>query len=200
MLSSYSQWSPQGFMPQFSGQPGIGPQLSPGFTGQTGAYGGNAQFGHEHGQFAQSPLLLNALTHNPFAQASGWGGPYAVNPYAQIPLQTPYAAYQLANSSFGQQGVVGIQQLAPVLGYLAQQLAARGMIEQQIGLALHQLVQHLAVQASYGRLGAEIGAAQHFAGLGFGGPGQPFVPGFNPGPGFNPAGPGWGASRPQTIQ
>jgi hypothetical protein len=180
MLSGYSQWSPQGFIPQFYGQQGFTPQMSPGYTGQTGAYGGNVPLGQEHGQFAHSPLYASAFAHNPFAQTQGWGSPYAANSFA------------------GLQGVPGIQQLAPVLGYLAQQLAARGMIEQQIGLALHQLVQHVAIQAAHGRLGGDIGAAQYFAGLGFGGAGQPFAPGFNQG--FNPATQGWGASRPQTIQ
>jgi hypothetical protein len=113
------------------------------------------------------------------------------------------------------------QHLVTVLGQLAQQLAVHAAITQQIGIALHQLVQQVGAQSLQGYPGG-FGAGQAFAGVGppYAGGGQPFGlggggPYFGQNPfagaiqggygqggysGFNPQAQAWGANRPQTIQ
>jgi hypothetical protein len=72
---------------------------------------------------------------------------------------------------------------------LAQQIAIQGAVNQQIGLALHQLAHHLAMQGMQTQQGAGIGGGQPFAGIPQGAYGA-----------FNPQAQGWGAGRSQTIQ
>jgi len=126
---------------------------------------------------------------------------FAQNPFAQNPLQGFFAAQAGAH--------IPVQQLVPVLGALAQQIAVQNAVAQQIGAAVHQLAHQLAVQ---GHPAGGFGAGQVFAGgqpyIGGAQPfGQPFglgagaYGGFNPqAQAWGPQGQAWGANRSQTIQ
>ena len=183
MQSIFSQYSPQGLLPpQGAGWP---QQMSPGLFGQPGANSGYAQFGQDSGQAGfgpQSPFGLggqgNALGQNPFGQS-----PFAASPYLQ---NNP-----LLGSFAGQQGPHHTQHLIALLGQIAQQLSIHNAMTQQVGIALHQLVQQLAVQ-SYS--GGGVGGGQYFGQNPFAGA-QGGYGGFNP-----QAAQAWGANRPQTIQ
>ena len=168
MLSNFSQFSPQGFGPQLPGFQAGGPgQFNPAAFGQHGLFGGNAPFGQEAGHFGagqqQYPFGSppGSLAQHPF-------GPFGTSPYG---LQSP----QLQN------------QLLPMLGHIAQQVALQTAITQQIGFVLHQLAQQLGVYGSQAQQGFGLGTGQAFAG------GQPFG-------GFTPQTQGWGGGRSQTIQ
>src|SRR5262249_20962343 len=118
---------------------------------------------------------------------------YVQNPYTQNPYtQSPFAQSQFGQNSFAQ-GALGqspfvplainaVQQIVPVLGQIAQQIAVQSAMTQQIGTAVHQLAHQLAVhgmQTQQG-LGSQVG--------------QPYG-------GFNPQAQPWGAQRSQqTIQ
>jgi hypothetical protein len=158
MLSNPSQYFPQGLLSQFSGLQAAGlPQVSPGLFGQPGAYNGYAQFGNA--QFG----------HPQFGPESGQTGLGPQLPFGQAqPL--PFGLSQ--PGPFG--GQIPAHQIVPVLGQLAQQLAAQSAVAQQIGIAVHQLAHQLALQGQQGYAGA------------YGG--------------FNPQAQAWGAQRPQTIQ
>jgi len=168
MLSNPFQYSPQSLVPQFPGLQAAGwPQMSPGLFGQPGAYNGTAQFGHDSGQAGFSQQFPFG-----FGQQSPFGGqtnpalqnPFATSPYLQS--QNPYLQGQLWQSP--------AQQIVPVLGQLAQQIAVQSAVAQQIGIAVHQLAQQLAQQGLQG-----------YPGGGFGG--------------LSPQAQAWG-TRPQTIQ
>src|SRR5882757_1590595 len=140
MLSNLSQYSPQGLLPQFPGLQTAGlPQMTPGLFGQPGAYNGNAQFGNaqlgpESGQggFSQpfafggqaNPFMQNAFPQNPFVQNPFAAGAFAPNPYLQGQWQSPVAHNPFLSSFAGQAGAhIPAQQIVPVLGQLAQQIA-----------------------------------------------------------------------------
>jgi hypothetical protein len=174
MLSNFTQYSPQGLMPQFPGLQTAGlPQINQGFFGQgqpspyNGAspYNGHSQFGHESGQAGLSQQF-------PFvSQPSPFGGQFN-------PLQNAFAGHPGVN--------VQLQQIVPLLAQLAQQIAVQSALAQQIGFAVHQLAHQLAAQG----LGQGPGAGQAFAAP------QAFIGG-----GFNPQqAQAWGANRPQTVQ
>ena len=175
MLSNFSQYSPQGLIPP----QGAGwLQMSPGLFGQPGPNSGNASFLHEPGQGAlfgpQLPLGFGGQA-NPFAQ----------NPLGQSPFTTPYL-------NAGQSGVHNPQHMIALLGQLAQQFSIQSAMTQQIGVAIHQLVQQLLVQSSAGGL---VGGGSQYFGQG------PFAGTQGGYSGINPqAGQIWGANRPQTIQ
>ena len=168
MLSNFSQYSPQGLIPP----QGAGwLQMSPGLFGQPGANSGNASFLHESGQGAlfgpQLPLGFGGQA-NAFAQ----------NPLGQSPFTTPYM-----NSP---------QHVIALVGQLAQQFSVHSAMTQQIGVAIHQLVQQLLVQSSAGGL---VGGGSQYFGQG------PFAGTQGGYSGINPqAGQIWGVNRPQTIQ
>lgn len=192
MLSNFSQYSPQGLIPP----QGAGwLQMSPGLFGQPGANSGNASFLHESGQGAlfgpQLPLGFGGQA-NPFAQ----------NPFGQSPFTTPYMnsplppGYLVNNPSLGalagQPAVHNPQHVIAFLGQLAQQFSVHSAMTQQIGVAIHQLVQQLLVQSSAGGL---VGGGSQYFGQG------PFAGTQGGYSGINPqAGQIWGANRPQTIQ
>jgi hypothetical protein len=185
MLSNFSQYPPQGLIPP----QGAGwLQMSPGLFGQPGANSGNASFLHESGQGALFGPQL------PF----GFGGQanaFAQNPFGQSPFATPYMNSPLSQglgAFAGQPAVHHPQHMIALLGQLAQQFSAHSAMTQQIGAAIHQLVQQLLVQSSAGGLAA--GGSQYFAQGPFAGT-QGGYSGINP-----QAGQVWGANRPQTIQ
>jgi hypothetical protein len=185
MQSIFSQYSPQGLLsPQGAGWP---QQMSPGLFGQPGAYSGSAQFGPDSGQAGfgpQNPFglggLPNAFAQNPFGQS-----PFAANPYLQ---NNP-----LLGSFAGQQAPQHTQHLIALLGQIAQHLSIHNAMTQQVGIALHQLVQQLAAQ-SYSGSGFGAGGGQYFGQNPFAGA-QGGYGGFNP-----QAAQAWGANRQQTIQ
>ena len=166
MQSNFSQYSPQGlFSPQGAGWP---QQMSPGPFGQPGMNSGNALFGQESGQAGFGP-------QSPFG-LGGQGNPFGQNPFGQSP--------------FGQQAQQGphpTQHLVGLLGQIAQQLSIHNAMTQQVGIALHQLVQQLVAQSYSG--GGQYFGQNPFAG------GQGGYGGFNP-----QTAQAWGANRPQTIQ
>ena len=180
MQSIFSQYSPQGLV---SPQGALWPQqMSPGLFGQPGANSGNGQFGQEYGQAgfgSQYPFgpggQPNAFAQNPFGQS-----PFAAGPYPQYnPLQGAFAGQQVPHHT---------QHLIALLGQIAQQLSIHNAMTQQVGIALHQLVQQLGAQSYSG------GGGQYFGQNPFAG-GQGGYSGFNP-----QAAQAWGANRPQTIQ
>lgn len=132
MLSNFSQYAPQGLVPQIPGLQGIGaPQLNSA-SGQPGIYP-NGWSGHELGQ-----------------QAPNWGG--QINPFGHSPLlqQAPFLPPGL-NPNLQAQGGINAQisntvQMVPVLGQLAQQLTIQCAIAQQFAQQLSVAVQHLAHQ------------------------------------------------------
>jgi hypothetical protein len=135
MLSNFSQYSPQGFIPQFPGLQGAGwPQMSPGLFGQPGAYAGFVPFAHE-------PAL-----------AGMYPGPLAPSPLAYNPLLGSFAGYAGAHHP--------AQQIVLVLGQLAQQISVQTAVTQQISIALQQLAHQLAVQGLQSHQGAGLGAFQ----------------------------------------
>jgi hypothetical protein len=186
MLSNPLQYSQQSLLPQFPGLQAAGlPQMSPGLFGQPGAYNGTAQFGHDSGQAGFAP-------QSPFGHSQSAFGPQL--PFGQ---QFPFGLSQ--QFAFGgQAGVpIPVQQIVPVLGQLAQQIAVQSAVAQQIGIAVHQLAHQLALQGLQGYPGGGFGAGQVFAGAG-----QPYVGGAAQPYGFGGLGPqaqAWG-TRPQTIQ
>jgi len=197
MLSNPSQYSPQGLNLPFPGQfPGLQaagfPQLVPGLFGQTGAYNGNTQFGHEFGQagFGQpavgQPFQLGLGQQYPFGQPLPFG----------LSQQLPFGAPAGAS--------IPVHQIVPVLGQLAQHIAVQSAVVQQIGIAVHQLAHQLALQGLQGYPGGGFGAGQAFGGAGqsyIGGAAQPFgLGGQGAYGGFNPQAQAWGANRAQTIQ
>jgi hypothetical protein len=154
----------------------------------------NSQFGNDN------PFGAGALATNPYLQNQLWQSPVAHNP-----LQGFFA---------GQAGAhIPVQQIVPVLGVLAQQIAVQSAVAQQIGAAVHQLAHQLAVQGLQGYPAGGLGAGPAFAGAGqpYLGGAQPFGQPFGPSGlgglgaqgaygGFNPQAQAWGANRPQTIQ
>ena len=165
MQSNFSQYSPQGlFSPQGAGWP---QQMSPGLFGQPGANSGYAQFGQDFGQAGFGP-------QSPFG-LGGQGNPFGQSPFGQQAQPGPHHT----------------QHLVALLGQIAQHLAIHNAMTQQVGIALHQLVQQLAVQ-SYSGGGA--GGGQYFGQNPFAGA-QGGYGGFNP-----QAAQAWGANRQQTIQ
>ena len=184
MQSNFSQYSPQGlFSPQGAGWP---QQMSPGLFGQPGANSGNALFGQEFGQAGlgpQSPFGLGGQQGNVFAQNPFGQSPFAANPYLQNnPLLGSFASQQAPHHT---------QHLIGLLGQIAQQLSIHNAMTQQVGIALQQLAQQLAVQSWSG---GGAGGGQYFGQNPFAGA-QGGYGGFNP-----QAAQAWGANRPQTIQ
>jgi len=176
MLANFSQFSPQGLIPP----QGAGwPQMNPGLFGQLGANSGNSVFGQESVQ--AGPGL-----QSPF----GWQNPFTTTPYLNSPLfQGNLGNSPLPGANAGPLAMHNPQYVIAVLGQIAQQFYVHSATVQQIGIALHQLVQQLLLQSSSG-----------------GGVGQYFGPGYFGGTqggysGFNPqTAQFWGANRPQTIQ
>src|SRR5256885_2195334 len=184
MLSNFSHYSPQGFIPQFPGLQGAGwPQMSPGLFGQPGTYAGYVPFAQEPALTGMypSPFLQTPFAPSPFLQT-----PFASSPFAPNPLIGSFAGYAGAHHP--------AQQIVLLLGQLAQQISAQTAVTQQISIGLQQLVQQLAVQGlqNPGALGAFGG--QYFAQSPFTGATQGAFGGFTP-----QAQP-WGANRAQTIQ
>src|SRR5205807_210576 len=73
MLSNFSHYSPQGFIPQFPGLQGAGwPQMSPGLFGQPGTYAGYVPFAHEPALAGMypSPYLQTPFAQSPFTGAT----------------------------------------------------------------------------------------------------------------------------------
>src|SRR5437016_948914 len=204
MLSNFSHYSPQGFIPQFPGLQGAGwPQMSPGLFGQPGTYAGYVPFAQEPALAGMypSPFLQTPFAPSPFLQTPFAPSPFLQTPFAPCPfLQTPFASSPFApNPLIGSfAGYAGAhhpaQQIVLLLGQLAQQISAQTAVTQQISIGLQQLVQQLAVQGlqNPGALGAFGG--QYFAQSPFSGATQGAFGGFTP-----QAQP-WGANRAQTIQ
>ena len=205
MLSNPSQYSPQALMSQFSGPQAAGsPQMSPGLFGQPGANGAYAAFGADPSQAGQGqPYPCGAQT-NPFLQHPFIQGQFAQNPYLQSPSWQGSPVHNPSLNSFA--GPAGAQNpgqhVIALLGQLAQHVSVHAAITQQIGIALHQLTQQLAVQSSAYGGGLGIGQPPGFGGPFAASPGgaqyfgqSPFAGGQGGYAGF-----GWGANRPQTIQ
>jgi hypothetical protein len=174
--------------------------MNPAYFSQPGTFGGitpGYELGHAspflgYPSFAQGPFAaLNPLAMiNPGATAVN---PYA-NPYAQSPVN-PYLLGQPgpgpfvpgAFNSFG--GQAGVSQIVPALVQLAQQISTQSVLTQQIGIALHQLVQQLAAQGAHTHPATGLGAMHS--------PFATHTPGAYPGFAQTPA---WAVNRPQTIQ
>ena len=145
MLSNFSQYSPQGFIPQFPGLQGAGwPQMSPGLFGQPGAYAGFVPFAHEP---ALAGMYPSSFLQNPFVPS-----PLAPSPLAYNPLPGSFAGFAGAHHP--------AQQIVLVLGQLAQQISVQTAVTQQISIALQQLVHQLAVQGLPSHQGAGLSAFQ----------------------------------------
>jgi hypothetical protein len=226
MLSNLSQYSPQGLMPQFPGLQAAGfPQMSQGLFGQPGAYNGYGPSGQESVPAALSQQFpfggpMNPFLQNPPSQTQFSQSPFAPNPYLQSPWAQGYVGHNPPQNSFGGQAGANIpaQHIVPVLGQLAQQLAVQSAVTQQIGIAVHQLAQHLAQQGIQGYPGGGFGTGQGLGGQAFGqglggqsfGPqglaNQGFGGQFGGYGGFGPQAQGWGGNqawggnRSQTIQ
>src|SRR5256886_9790567 len=141
MLSNFSHYSPQGFIPQFPGLQGAGwPQMSPGLFGQPGTYAGYVPFAHEPALAGMypSPYLQTPFAPSPFAATPFAASPFAPSPLAFNPLLGSFAGYAGAHHP--------AQQIVLLLGQLAQQISAQTAVTQQISIGLQQLVQQLAVQ------------------------------------------------------
>jgi len=188
MLSNLSQYSPQGFVPQFHGLQGAGwPQMGPGPFAQPGAYPGLVPFAHEP--------ALTGMYPSPFLQTPFAATPFAATPFAATPF-APAIGYNPLLSLAGYAGAHHpAQQIVLVLGQLAQQISVQTALTQQISIALQQLVHQLAVQglqipgAGLGAFGGQYFAQNPFAGATQGAYG-----------GFSPQAQVWGANRAQTIQ
>src|SRR5437588_1981646 len=195
MLSNFSHYSPQGFIPQFPGLQGAGwPQMSPGLFGQPGTYAGYVPFAHEPALAGMypSPYLQTPFAPSPFAATPFAASPFAASPFAPSPL----AFNPLLGSFAGYAGAHHpAQQIVLLLVQLAQQLSAQTAVTQQISIGLQQLVQQLAVQGLQTHPGA-LGAfgGQYFAHIPFTGATQGAFGG------FTPQAQAWGANRAQTIQ
>ena len=106
----------------------------------------------------------------------GWGTPFPVSGYEafQGQSQPSFSAHSPA------------QQIIPVLGQIAQQLAIQSAMTQQLGAALHQLAQQVAIQVAQPQQG--FGQQQGLGQFGF-----PH--------GWSPQNQPWGANRAaQTVQ
>jgi len=190
MLSNFSHYSPQGFIPQVPGLQGAGwPQMSPGLFGQPGTYAGYVPFAHEPALAGMypSPYLQTPFAPSPFAATPFAASPFAPSPLAFNPLLGSFAGYAGAHHP--------AQQIVLLLGQLAQQISAQTAVTQQISIGLQQLVQQLAVQGLQTHPGA-LGAfgGQYFAQSPFTGATQGAFGG------FTPQAQAWGANRAQTIQ
>jgi len=190
MLSNFSHYSPQGFIPQFPGLQGAGwPQMSPGLFGQPGTYAGYVPSAHEPALAGMypSPYLQTPFAPSPFAATPFAASPFAPSPLAFNPLLGSFAGYAGAHHP--------AQQIVLLLGQLAQQISAQTAVTQQISIGLQQLVQQLAVQGLQTHPGA-LGAfgGQYFAQSPFTGATQGAFGG------FTPQAQAWGANRAQTIQ
>lgn len=214
MLSNLSQYSPQGLIPQFPGLQAAGfPQMPHGLFGQPGPYNGLS--GQESVQAALSQQFpfggqMNPFLQNPLAQTQFSQSPFATNPYLYSPWAQGHVGHNPLQNSFGGYASTNVsaQQIVPVLGQLAQQLAVQNAVTQQVGIAVHQLAHHLAQQGNQGYAGGQaLGAGligQGFSpqGLGNQGLGGQFG-GYG---GFAPQAQGWsgsqpwGANRSPTIQ
>src|SRR2546430_13861541 len=78
MLSNFSHYSPQGFIPQVPGLQGAGrPQISPRLFGQPGTYAGYAPLADEPALAGMypSPYLPTPYAPSPFASTSCAGSP-----------------------------------------------------------------------------------------------------------------------------
>jgi hypothetical protein len=184
MMSAFSQYSPQGLLPQF---PGMQAEFGQAGSGQPFPFAGQG----------------NSFLQNPFSGGQFGPSPFAANPYLQSQwLQSPVGHNPLQNSFAGQAGTnIATQQIVQALGQLAQQIAVQNAVAQQIGFAVHQLAHQLATQGLQGYPGSGLGAGQPFAGAGqafIGGTPQPFGQGGYGG--LSPQSQGWGANRQQTIQ
>ena len=200
MLSNFSHYSPQGFIPQVPGLQGAGwPQMSPGLFGQPGTYAGYVPFAHEPAlaglypsPYLQTPFVPSPFVPSPFAPSPFAPSPFAASPFAPSPL----AFNPLLGSFAGYAGVHHpAQQIILLLGQLAQQISVQTAVTQQISIGLQQLVHQLAVQGlqtPQGALGAFGG--QYFAPSPFTGATQGAYGG------FTPQAQAWGANRAQTIQ
>jgi hypothetical protein len=174
MLSNFSQYSPQGMSAPF---PGLQAAGFPGYpTSNPAQFGFNGPFGNAPGydsaQFG--PAQQQSFGAQPFGAQSPWLGQ---NPFAAL-TANPYLQGPHAGNSFAHHPV---QQIVPVLGQIAQQVAIQSAVTQQIGVALHQLAHHLALQSLQGQQGIGFGGAQGFGA-------------------FNPQAQVWGANRSSTIQ
>jgi hypothetical protein len=137
----------------------------------------------------------------------------------QFGIESAMNPYLWQSSLAGHPGAhIPVQQIAPVLGQLAQHIAIQSAVAQQIGAAVHQLAHQLALQGLQGYPAGGFGT-----GLPFTGPGQPYIGGAQVGgvqaygqpfglgagvygglnpqaQGWGPQAQAWGANRPQTIQ
>jgi hypothetical protein len=200
MLATYSQYSPQGLVPQIPGLlfGGLGagvPPTSPVAFAPTGAYTGGAYpgsmpFGYDSRQAGLAPY--------PFAPQLG--GAFAPNSLvAPYPGALPYGAQPHTHTTW-------------LISQLAQQVCAHAAIAQQTGIALYQLAagqhafggaqpfamqpfgtQPFITQPFLPAYGAPMGTP--FAGSPFGGAVQSGYGGVSP-----QLGASWGTSRPPTIQ
>jgi hypothetical protein len=184
MLPNFSQYSPQGLLPQFPGPQGAGSlQINPALFGQPGcaqpgANGGNAAFGFDFAQTGPSP-------QSPF-------GPQA-NSFQHNPFQGSVA---------GHAGHAGLhnpsQHVIMLLGQLAQQLSAHSVLTQYSASALQQLAQVLAAPSQQNPWGGPGIAGQYFGQSPFANAQGAYGQGAYAG--FGPQAQAWGANRSQTIQ
>ena len=162
-------------------------------------------------QGLMAPFISPALFGQPGAYPNGSLSYYGYGPSAAAvvpPFISPFAATPIG---FG--GAHPAQTIVPLLGQLAQQFSAHGIVSQQIATVLHHLVQQVFSFQLLAQSQPFIGAGQFF-GLGtpmLGSPISQVTPGqyltpslFTGVPqayGFTPQqAQAWGATRAQTIQ
>ena len=206
MLSSYSQYSPQTFLPaipQFSGAGS--PQIGQNPYGQAGGYGQSGFGLDSHGAYGQ-PYSFAGQTPYIAGQNSYQHGPFGQNPYAQP--QHPLLAAVLSNPYLYSQFLQGpTAQQHPLLtaALTNPQVQAHLMQGGAFGQGPFAQLQHplLAAALTNPQLQAQlIQGAYGQSPFGQSGSsqspfGSPQQSGFG---GFNPQAQGWGATRPQTIQ
>ena len=229
MLSNFSHYSPQGFIPQFPGLQGAGwPQMSPGLFGQPGTYAGYVPFAQEPAlagmypspflqtPFAPSPFLQTPFAPSPFLQTPFAPSPFAPSPFAPSPFApSPFAPTPFAPSPFLQTPFASSPFAPnPLIGSFAGYAGAHHPA-QQIVLLLGQLAQQISAQTAVTQQ-ISIGLqqlVQQLAVQGLQNPGalgafggqyfaqSPFS-GATQGAfgGFTPQAQPWGANRAQTIQ
>jgi hypothetical protein len=172
MLANFSQFSPQGLLPQF-------PQMIPGSFQPLGAHGGYAPFGYDPRQHGAGQYPFGSAYPYLQPQNQGSAGPQIATYLVQIAQQI------LVHTAVAQQIGSALYQLAQQLS--AQSLPLAGL---DAGFGAHSMI----------GAGQSLGYGTPFGNPAFfGGPGgQPFVQ--HPFATGNPQTQSWSANRPPTIQ
>jgi hypothetical protein len=178
MLANFSQYSPQGLLPQF-------PQMIPGAFLQPGAHGSYAPFGYDPRQqgIGQYPFGFGSV--HPYLQSHLQSQGQGLS--GQVPAQIATYLVQIAQQIFAHTTVA--QQIGTALYQLAQQLRVQThpLAGLDAGFGAHSMI----------GAGQSLGYGTPFPGSQFPG-GQSFMQ--HPFATGNPQTQSWNANRPPTIQ